>query len=193
MNRVGLLRAGMLAVATGAVGVATAHASVTTFQVSGSLSPQVSSANCAPSGCTLGGEIVINDATGAVISADVTATGLLPSMGPFTAPQALHTTSDGLTDLEIDTAPSFTAVVALIFSTPTAGSLIGYTGGSLSNFTDVRNQSGDLGWILTSGSLTETAGSPIPESPAWAMMLLGFAGLGLASLRKTRRAVSTAA
>ena len=193
MNRAGLLRAGMFAVATGAVGVATAHASVTTFQVSGSLIPQVGSANCASSGCTLGGEIVINDATGAVISADVTATGFLPSMGPFTAPQALHTTSDGLTDLEIDTAPSFTAEVALIFSTPTAGSLIGYTGGSLSDFTDVRTQSGDLGWILISGSLTETAGSPIPESPAWAMMLLGFAGLGLASLRKTRRAVSIAA
>jgi hypothetical protein len=88
MNRAGLLRAGMFAVATGTVGVATAHANVTTFQVSGSLIPQAGSANCTSSGCTLGGEIVINDATGAVISADVTATGFLPSMGPFTAPQA---------------------------------------------------------------------------------------------------------
>jgi hypothetical protein len=72
--------------------------------------------------------MVIDNTTGAVISADVTATGFSPSVGPFTAPQALHT-SFGLTDLEILTAPVFTSEAALIFSTPTAGSLVGYTGG----------------------------------------------------------------
>jgi hypothetical protein len=189
MNRAGLLRAGMFAAA---VGVATAHADVITFEVSGSLIPEIGSASCGSAGCTLSGEVVVNSATGVVVSADVTATGFLPSMGPFTAPQALHTTL-GLTDLEIDTAPSFTSAVALIFSTPTAGSLIGFTGGSLSSITRVRTQDGDLGWFLDSGSLTETAGSPIPESSTWAMMLLGFAGLGYAGYRASRKSAALAA
>jgi hypothetical protein len=35
-------------------------------------------------------------------------------------------------------------------------------------------------------------GSPVPESSTWAMMLLGFAGLGFAAYRKTRSARSIA-
>jgi len=186
MNRAGLLRAGMFAAATGAMGIATAQADVITLAVSATLIPQIGSANCTPSGCTLGGQIVINNSTGAVISANVTATGFLPGMGPFTAPQPLSTTS-GFTDLEIDTAPSFTSEVALIFSTQTAGTLVGFSGGPLSGNTDVRSQNGELGWILYSGSLTETAGSAIPESSTWAMMLLAFAGLGFVGYRASRR------
>jgi hypothetical protein len=33
--------------------------------------------------------------------------------------------------------------------------------------------------------------SSVPETPVWAMMLLGFAGIGLAGYRRTRRAFST--
>ena len=134
---------GMVAAAIVAVSDATAHADIVTLQVSGTLSPlaappphQPPPESCASTGCILGGEIVINNTTGAVLSADVTATGFSPGAGPFTAPQALHT-AFGLTDLEILTAPVFTSEAALIFSTPTAGSLVGY------------------GWGLASGSLTE--------------------------------------
>jgi hypothetical protein len=185
MKRAELLCAGMVAAAIVAVSDATAHADIVTLQVSGTLSPlsppphEPPPESCAATGCILGGEIVINNATGAVISADVTATGFSPGAGPFTAPQPLHT-AFGLTDLEIVTAPVFTSEAALIFSTPTAGSLVGYTGGSLSTNTGVRSQSGAFGWGLTSGSLTEIAVTPVPEPSTWAMMLLGFAGLGFA-------------
>jgi hypothetical protein len=50
----------------------------------------------------------------------------------------------------------------------------------LSTNTDVRSQCGVFGWGLTSGSLTEIAVTPVPEPSTWAMMLLGFAGLGFA-------------
>jgi hypothetical protein len=189
MKRAELLYAGMVAAAIVAVSDATAHADIVTLQVSGTLSPlsppphEPPPESCAATGCILGGEIVINNATGAVISADVTATGFSPGAGPFTAPQPLHT-AFGLTDLEIVTAPVFTSEAALIFSTPTAGSLVGYTGGSLSTNTGVRSQSGAFGWGLTSGSLTEIAVTPVPEPSTWAMMLLGFAGLGYAGLRR---------
>ena len=193
MKRAELLCAGMVAAAIVAMGDATAHADTVTLQVSGTLSPfppppfQPPSESCAATGCFLGGEIVINNATGVVLSADVTATGFSPSMGPFAAPQPLHTTSS-LTDLEITTAPVFTSEVALIFSTPTEGSLVGYTGGSLSTNTNVSSQSATFRWGLTSGSLTEIAVIPVPEPSTWAMMLLGFAGLGFAGYQAHKRA-----
>jgi hypothetical protein len=198
MKRAELLCAGMVAAAIVAMGDATAHADIVTLQVSGTLSPlppppdQPPSESCASTGCILGGEIVINNATGAVLSTNVTAAGFSPSVGPFTAPQALHT-SFGLTDLEILTAPVFTSEVALIFSTPTEGSLVGYTGGSLSTNAQVRSQSGVFGWGLTSGSLTEIAAIPVPEPSTWAMMLLGFAGLGFGGYQAHRRAAGSPA
>jgi hypothetical protein len=190
MRRAGLLCAGMIAAAIVAMGDATARADLVTLQVSGTLfsfppPPSGPPAECAATGCTLGGEIVINNATGAVVSADVTATGFSPSAGPFTAPQALNT-AFSLTDLEIETASVFTSQAALIFSTPTEGSLVGYTGGWLSTNTQVRPRSGAFGWGLISGSLTEIAVTPVPEPSTWAMMLLGFAGLGLAGYRAPR-------
>jgi hypothetical protein len=191
MKRAELLCAGMVAAAIVAMGDATAHADIVTLQVSGTLSPlppppdQPPPESCASTGCILGGEIVINNATGTVVSADVTATGFSPGVGPFAAPQALHTFM-GLTDLEITTAPAFTSVAALIFSTPTEGSLMGYTGGSLSTDTRVRSRTGVLGWDLISGSLTEIAAAPVPEPSTWAMMLLGFAGLGFAGYQASR-------
>jgi hypothetical protein len=192
MRRGELLYASLVAAVIVAMGDATAHADLITLQVSGTLSPfppppnQPPSDSCASTGCILGGEIVFNNATGAVISANVTATGFSPGAGPFTAPQPLHTTM-GLTDLEITTDPTFTSEAALIFSTPTEGSLVGYTGGSLSTGTNVRPQSGAFGWGLISGSLTQIAATPVPEPCTWAMSLTGFAGLGwLAHLRRRK-------
>jgi hypothetical protein len=192
MKRAELLYAGAVA-AIVALGDATAHADIITLQVSGTLSPlppppmKPPAESCASTGCTIGGEIVINNATGAVLSADVTATGFSPSVGAFTAPQALNT-AFGLTDLEVETAPVFTSQAALIFSTPTEGSLVGYTGGSLSTNTQVRSRTGAFGWGLISGSLTEIAAAPVPECSTWAMMLLGFVGLGFAGHRASQAA-----
>jgi len=43
------------------------------------------------------------------------------------------------------------------------------------------------------GCFSPPGGSPVPESSTWAMMLLGFAGLGFVGYRKSRKAVSMAA
>jgi hypothetical protein len=42
---------------------------------------------------------------------------------------------------------------------------------------------GGPGWVLYSPAET-----PVPESSTWAMMLVGFAGLGFAGYRRSRRA-----
>ena len=55
---------------------------------------------------------------------------------------------------------------------------------------DYSNNTGNLG-LATNSLLTATASS-VPEASAWAMLLLGFAGLGLASCR-ARRAASAIA
>ena len=70
-----------LAVLLLAIGPPAARADTVTLDVSGSLSPN-GSASCSVSGCTLGGDIVINNTTGAIISEDVTVSGESPSVGP---------------------------------------------------------------------------------------------------------------
>jgi hypothetical protein len=197
MKRAELLCTGMVAAAIVAMGSVTAHAEIITLEVSGTLSPRPAqpfeppAESCASTGCTLGGEIIINNVTGAVLSADVTATGFSPSVGPFTDPQPPHT-NERLTDLEITTAPVFTSEVALVFSTPMEGSLVGYAGGPLSTITnDVSSQTGAFGWNLTAGSLRETV--VVPEPSTWAMMLLGFVGLGFAGYRASRKSAAVAA
>ena len=49
----------------------------------------------------------------------------------------------------------------------------------------------DIGDGLATEFLTAT--SVVPEPSTWAMMLLGFAGLGFVGHRRTRKAISTAA
>ena len=55
---------------------------------------------------------------------------------------------------------------------------------------DYSNNTGNLG-LATNSLLTATASS-VPEASAWAMLLLGFAGLGFASYRARRVAASIA-
>ena len=72
----------ILAVLLVAIGPPAARADIVTLDVSGSLTAS-GGASCSSSGCTLGGNIVINNTTGAVISTDVTFSGESPSVGPF--------------------------------------------------------------------------------------------------------------
>ena len=96
-----------------------AHAD-TILDVSGTLTPTLGVAACSPS-CTLGGDIVINNTTGAVISTDVTMSGESPVAGPFTQFVGISPVS-GLTDLSI-VSPGINSGLTLVFATPTAGSL----------------------------------------------------------------------
>lgn len=72
----GFLAMALTAAAGLVADVEAAHADIITLDVSGSLSPQFGSNSCAATGCTLGGQIVIDNTAGTVLSADVTATGL---------------------------------------------------------------------------------------------------------------------
>jgi len=46
--------------------------------------------------------------------------------------------------------------------------------------------------VSTGGCFSPPGGSPIPESSTWAMMLVGFAGLGFAGYRQRRKLVGAA-
>ena len=160
-----------------------ARADIITLHVSGTLTPDTSTgAACSPT-CTLGGDIVIDNSAGAdnggFVSADVTAKGFSPSVGPFTQ----------LVDIDENTGPGGNTILTLgdpifmKYTTFTPGSFFNYTGGPVESITlNFRH-------IVWNGSGSFT----IPEPSTWAMMALGFAGLGFAGYRSHRRSVSIAA
>src|SRR5215472_14059525 len=127
MKKAELLFASVLVAALSGFG-ANARADIITFDVSANVEDDGGNEVCVPGDfdCKLGGTIVINNGTGAIVSEDVTATGFVPSVGPFTTNLGISTSSN-LTRLTIGDAANDT--VLLDISTPTPGSLIGYTGG----------------------------------------------------------------
>jgi hypothetical protein len=58
--------------------------------------------------------------------------------------------------------------------------------------TDIVGAVGDPPTITQFNAAFSLSGSPVPEASTWAMMLLGFAGLGFAAYRKSRSAISVA-
>jgi hypothetical protein len=76
----------------------------------------------------------------------------------------------------------------------TSGTVLGPSGGSSDNITvqpiSLDQFLTDSGYTLT--SFEALAGSPVPEPSTWAMMLLGFVGLGYAGYRSTRRTTAAA-
>ena len=114
-----------------------ARAGIITLDVSGTMSVAAGfGVACSPT-CTLGGDIVIDNslpAPGTILSEHVTATGFLPTVGPFTVNGGISGISGGV-DLSISDAAS--NLLSLLFATPTAGSLVGYAGGPLSAATGI--------------------------------------------------------
>ena len=158
----------VLAIVLAAVAAPHAQADTVTLDVSGSLKAELGTAACSSSGCTLGGEIVINNTTGAIISEDVTMSGESPTVGPFTTGIGGIEDLGGLTVLFIEDPGGHQ--VGLFFSTPAAGFLIGYNGGPLSPSSAVFG--GVAMWDLQSGALTPAV-TPATEPSSVALMLLG--------------------
>jgi hypothetical protein len=160
-------------------GAGIARADDVTLHVSGSLDVANFPGTCSVSGCTLGGDIVINNSTGAVISEDVTMSGESPSVGPFSTFASVIEIV-GLTRLAlVDSSGDF---IDLFFATPTVGSLVRYDGGALDTLTGVGvpPPAAPPTWLLTFGALTPVS---TPEPNSVALML---AGIGLVFVMRKR-------
>ena len=175
--------AAIISAALFAAGSSSRADTITMFNVSGTAVNQATvpvSPTCgALATCPFSGTLDIDVTNGTVPDIDIT----FPSLDPFNR-VILADMSPGAT-VEATNAPSLGQVLFLTFT----GSLVGFTGGAITG--NVVTTS-DLGIALftvnAGGSITA-----VPEPSTWAMMLVGFAGLGYAGYRQTRRAKPQAA
>jgi hypothetical protein len=186
-----------LAVAWLAAGTLTTRAGEITLDVSANISAAGIQAECggmlnAP-GCTLGGFFVINNTTGAInFSDDVTFTGESPVVGPFTTAVQLFATGfgPGFPNTYLEIIDSAGNPLFLGLSTPTAGSVVGYDGGTLlplpQSFFTIYDDANSAVWALTSG--TVTAATAAPEPPSYLLLVLAlFGAWGRRAYRLKRR------
>jgi hypothetical protein len=190
MKSINLVRAEILvaalAVAWLAAGTLTTRAGEITLDVSANVSAVGSQATCggmlnAP-GCTLGGFFVINNTTGAVnFSDDVTFAGESPVVGPFTTGVQLFATGfgTGFPNTFLEIVDSAGNPLFLGLSTPTAGSVVGYDGGTLlpqpPGFFTIYDDANSAVWVLTSGAVTAAA-IGTPEPPSYLLLVSALFG-----------------
>jgi hypothetical protein len=150
------------------------RAAIVTFEASGLFAD----------GATLGGTYTVNTTTGVPISVDLT-------FGPPVSSDV--TILDGTTTIGGDfgqftlnnvTGPNFYPGLTFVLN---AATLVGYAGGPITGtlFLDSGNLNDNTN--LVSGSLA------VPEPSTWAMMTLGFACLGFAGYRASRKSGAVAA
>jgi len=179
-----------LAAAMLGAGAGTARAGLILLDVSGSMvtSSHGNTICGSRSGevCELGGFIIINNSTNVVLAAKVTLTPPPPDDAPSTFDESSNPSEqDGLTVLGL---PGGFTSLQLVFPTPIAGSLVGYTGGPLSTETELLVAFG-VGPTLVSGSMTEGTGVPaVPEPSTLVLMVTGIAGVSTSWFARRRSA-----
>jgi hypothetical protein len=134
-------------------------------------------------GSSLSGTVTIDVTSGSATAIDAIADG-------FGFKNILTQSQDGGTYVVAAPASGAAAHLFLVLS---VGSLVDYGGGSLSRFTRVDDDRGPgITTFITSGSATKI-GSAVPEPSSWALMIVGFVGVGLFAVRCAGRAAATAA
>jgi len=132
---------------------------------------------CSPSGCTIGGDIVINNTADLVTSADVTASGFEPAIGPFTIFASVAFGFGTQTVIQLSSSGGDT--LDFVFNAPVQGSLAGYNGGPLNTGSETYGSESPAPlWFLTSGSLTPVSTPAVPEPSSVSLVVTGVAMVG---------------
>jgi hypothetical protein len=127
-------------------------------------------------GSTLSGTLTVDTTAGSATAIDAAADGF-----EF---KTIAGQSSGLEyTVNADTAGN-AAQLSLVFG---VHSLVGYGGSSLSPDTTLN------GISLKGGGANPSESSPVPEPSTWALIIVGFAGVGLVSARHARRATAATA
>jgi hypothetical protein len=163
-----------------------ARADVLTFDASGTFD----------GGFTLGGTVTIDNTLGTVVSSDLTISGApaLPNSDSFSAILAASPSQVGGGLFDFNVEDSAGNIFSSGFTAPT---LVGFTGGSFcseqtpsacgSVLEDFSNSFSF--YELQSGTLSLPV-SAVPEPSTWAMMILGFFGLGFMAYRRKQDGAS---
>jgi PEP-CTERM motif len=97
----------------------------------------------------------------------------------------------GINDMVLDVPFGYTSGSPLLGSSTFDNQTIASLGFTPGTYVFSWNSS-VVGTAVTDDSVTVEVGSAVPEPSTWAMMLLGFAGLGLVGYRASRRAAAAA-
>ena len=126
--------------------------------------------------CRFSGTLTIDVTTGAATAVDIT----FPGLAAFDTLHGSH--KSGTSDWFIFAFNSDGDSAGLDFTTtPTPGSLVGFTGGSI-----ILGVVEDHLYDVQRGTIGDVHIEAVPEPSTWAMMALGFGLLGLVGYRKTR-------
>jgi len=158
-----------------------ASANVVGFQVSGAF----------PTLGAYSGTVSIDVTLGSITAADITVPGFLEFNGSIASGVDFQAIPD-TAYFQVLNADS--ALLQISFTTP-GGSLVGFTGGSIfEEFLGTLNPDGftrtevDSAYEGNGGSVGSiSAIASVPEPATWAMMVLGFCGLGFMAYRRTSK------